>query len=260
MKNKKLDQSNINDYTKYYNKDIYVEHKKHNHTPEFHTLDEVPDFKLSTLVKLWNNLPKIIKKRYPFIETCNYYRDLAILSALYITGGRSAEIVGIRLQDITIEDGWLYIRLPNKKNKRQKSKVIVANIDIEHIFIKYLVYYYEYRLKEVSDLSTPLFPKFTKKRMKETEALLPAAVYKIATRCISINPHFFRKIRASHLLEYYNFDVKALQQYMGWSSIISSEPYLIISKAGLKKNYMQNADEVKKIIDGSDNYEVKNNN
>jgi hypothetical protein len=39
-----------------------------------------------------------------------------------------------------------------------------------------------------------------------------------------------------------------LQQYLGWSSIISSEPYLRISKFGMKARYMENSERVKKLI------------
>lgn len=220
--------------------------EKRKHSGNYHYLSDVSDYKLSVLVNQFLNMPKIMRKRIPKANKFAIFRNLAIISALYITGGRASEVATIQVKDVTFENGWIYIRLNNRKNKKNPRKEIMANLDIEKVFLNWLVKYYHYRLNMVEDLNAPLFPMI---KGKEYDCYLPQqAIYNMTTRYCGINPHFFRKLRASHLLEYYGFDIKPLQQYLGWSSVLSSEPYLMISKAGIKKNYMQNQEEVKKII------------
>ena len=218
--------------------------EKAKHSIHYKYLEDVSDYKLSNLVGLWNTLPDIIIKRVPNTKKEAVLRNLAICSALYITGGRASEVATIRLKDITFEEGWIYIRLNNRKNKKNPRKEIMARLDIEEVFLKWLVKYYKYRLNMSNDLDDPLFPM-----LKGDVCLSRQAVYNMTTKYIGINPHFFRKLRASHLLEYYELDVKALQQYLGWASVLSSEPYLRISKAGIKKKYLQNQEDIKKIED-----------
>jgi integrase len=226
------------------------------HSPYYLTLDDVIDYKLSDLVRLWNRMPNIIKKNRPNAKEKIVNRNLALISALYITGGRASEVSEIKLKDISFEDSWIYIRLINRKNKINKRKEIIADYEIEKPFIKWLVKYYHYRINQTDDLETYLFPMM--QGDKEYNAPLGQdAIYRNTTRYVGINPHFFRKLRASHLLEYYGLGVKELQQYLGWSSVLSSEPYLRISKAGIKKSYLQHKEEVKKTIGESNNVENK---
>jgi site-specific recombinase XerD len=219
------------------------------HTIFYKTLEEVTDFKLSTLVVWWNKLPKTMRIRNPLVKEMAIFRNLAICSALYITGGRASEVAHIRLRDISFEDSWIYIKLINRKNKRNPTKEIMANLEIEQVFLNWLVKYYNYRINQVEDMDAPLFP-IMQNNIEYNVFLNQRTIYSTTTRFTGINPHFFRKLRASHLLEYYGFDVKALQQYLGWSSVLSSEPYLRISKSGIKKSYLQHQDDVKKIIEG----------
>jgi len=219
--------------------------EKREHSLYFKYLDDVMDYKLSSLVLIWNKLPIIMRKRVPHANRLAIFRNLALVSALYITGGRASEVATIQLKDITIEDGWIYIRLNNRKNRRNPRKEIMANLEVEKVFLNWLVKYYNYRLSIVNDLDAPLFPIVKGKEYNVFNS--QQAIYNMTTRYTGINPHFFRKLRASHLLEYYGFDIKPLQQYLGWSSVLSSEPYLKISKAGIKKNYLQNQEEIKKI-------------
>ena len=226
------------------------------HSAYYHFLDDVMDYKLSDLVRLWNRMPNIIKKNRPNAKEKIVNRNLALISALYITGGRASEVSEIKLKDISFEDSWIYIRLINRKNKINKRKEIMADFDIEKPFIKWLVKYYHYRINQTDDLETYLFPMMQGEVEYDTP-LRQTAIYNNTTRYVGINPHFFRKLRASHLLEYYGLGVKELQQYLGWSSVLSSEPYLRISKSGIKKSYLQHKEEVKKTIGESNNVENK---
>lgn len=226
------------------------------HSASYHFLDDVMDYKLSDLVRLWNKMPNIMRKNRPKSNEKIINRNLALISALYITGGRASEVAEIKLKDISFEDSWIYIRLINRKNKINKRKEIMADFDIEKPFIKWLVKYYHYRINQTDDLETYLFPMMQGEVEYDTP-LRQTAIYNNTTRYVGINPHFFRKLRASHLLEYYGLGVKELQQYLGWSSVLSSEPYLRISKAGIKKSYLQHKEELKKTIGESSNVENK---
>jgi len=220
--------------------------EKRKHSVYYKKLSDVMDYKLSNVVRIFNLLPKIIKNRVPNADQKAIDRNIAIFSALYITGGRASEVATIQLKDITFENGWIYIRLNNRKNKKNPRKEIMANLEIEKVFLKPLVTYYQYRSSMVEDYEVPLFP-LIKNGQEYNVCNSQQGIYYTITKYMGVNPHFLRKLRASHLLEYYGFDIKPLQQYLGWSSVLSSEPYLMISKAGIKKNYLQNQEDVKKI-------------
>lgn len=225
---------------------------KRKHSIFYKQLEDVTDYKLSTLVMVWNKLPLIMRKRNPLAKARLIFRNLAICSALYITGGRASEVANIRLRDITFEDNWIYIKTDNRKNKKRQKKEIMANLEVEKVFLKWLVKYYQYRLKMNEDLETPLFPNMNGEK-EYNVCLSQQAIYWTTTQYIGLNPHFFRKLRASHLMEYFDFTPKELQQYIGWASFVSSEPYVILSKSGIKKSYLQNQEDIKKITGGNEN-------
>lgn len=211
------------------------------HIETYKTLEEVGDYSLSNLKMVFNSLPKLTKVAYPGITEEEVLRNCAVISCAYLSGGRISEVIDLKIKNISKEEDWLTVRLPNRKNRRTHYKDCIVNIKVEKVFIKYLVKYFV-KKSLTMEQDDYLFKSDRNKRISRTTA------YLIFKRIVKTNPHFFRKIRASHLLEYYGFDAKMLQQYLGWSSIISSEPYLKISKFGMKNKYMENSERVKKLI------------
>jgi site-specific recombinase XerD len=211
------------------------------HSNIYKTLEEVGDYSLGNLKLVFNTLPKLTRNAYPGITEDEVLRNCAIISCAYLSGGRISEVIDLKVKNISKEEDWLIVRLPNRKNKKLHYKDIIVNIKVEKVFIRYLVKYF-IRKSMDTDQDDYLFKSDRKVRICRTTA------YLIFKRIVKTNPHFFRKLRASHLLEYYGFDAKMLQQYLGWSSIISSEPYLKISKFGMKARYMENSERVKRLI------------
>lgn len=211
------------------------------HSENYKTLEEVGDYSLTNLRMVFNNLVNLTKRAYPNLPENDILRNCAIISCAYLSGGRISEVIDLRIKNISKEEDWLIVRLPNRKNRKTHFKDCVVNIKVEKVFIKYLVRYFV-KMSLVRDQEDYLFQSNRHKKISRITA------YLIFRKIVKTNPHFFRKIRASHLLEYYGFDAKMLQQYLGWSSIISSEPYLKISKFGIKARYMENSERVKKLI------------
>jgi integrase len=210
----------------------------------YKTLADVSDYSLFHLKLLYNKLPKLVRKAYPTLSQNNILRNCALFSCAYLTGGRISEVLSVKFKNVRKDGEWLILRLPNKKNIKTTWKDAIINIEVEKPFMKHFVKYYIMKLSTGADLDDYMFTthKSKNKRMQRSTA------YRIFCKTLKANPHFFRKLRASHLLEHFNFDAKMLQQYMGWATIISSEPYLKVSTIGIKRKYMLNADELKKIL------------
>lgn len=213
------------------------------HSKNYKTLEHIGNYSLSNLRFIYSKLPSIIQSKYR-CSNKNVLRNCALFSCAYLTGGRISEILELKYSNITKEGDWLIVRLPNLKNKKTTFKDCLINLNVEKPFLRYLLKYYIMQKAKNIDLDCYLFTTNSKtnKRMNRTTA------YRIFIKVFKSNPHFFRKLRASHLLEYFKFDAKMLQQYMGWANIISSEPYLKISKQGMMKRYLESSEEIKKIL------------
>lgn len=215
-----------------------------NHSKYFKTLEHIGNYSLSNLNLIYQRLPRLVARAYPKMSPRLVLRNCALFSCAYLTGGRISEILELKYSNITKEGDWLIIRLPNLKNKRTTFKDCLINLKVEKPFLNYLVKYYIKQLASGVDLDDYLFST----NRKHNKKMDRATAYRIFIKVLKFNPHFFRKLRASHLLEYFGFDPKMLQQYLGWSSIISSEPYLKISKQGMMKRYLESSEEIKKIL------------
>ena len=217
------------------------------HTKYFGRLEDVGNYSLSNLKELFLRLPRYSKLAYPGISHEKHLRNCAMISTAYLTGGRISEVINIRVKDISKEEDWIKIRLPNLKNKKVTFKDCSANIKVENIFIKYLVKYYVMKIIAGEDPENYLFTSsnIINKKISRVQA------YHIFTKVFRRNPHFLRKVRATHLLEYYMLDAKMLQQYIGWANFVSSEPYIRLSQTSIKKRYMENADHIKNILGGN---------
>ena len=211
------------------------------HIETYKTLRDVGDYPLRNLKLMFDNLPQLTKKAYPRITEEEVLRNCAIISCAYVTGGRISEVIDLKVKNISKEEDWIILRLPNRKNKRTVYKDAIANLKVEKIFLKYLLKYFV-KKQLVYEQDDYLFQSDRKKKICRTTA------YLIFKRIVKSNPHFFRKLRGSHLMEYYGLTPKELQQFMGWATFSSSEPYILISKFGMKNRYMENSERAKKLI------------
>ena len=166
-------------------------------------------------------------------------RDRALVAIAYLTGGRISELVreenlkkttykkgkvykvdtikldykGITKKNMTIQkikgDSLLVIDIQNRKNKNRLRKTIPIPIAKEQKFVDVIG---EYTI--TLNANDPLFT-FNKHR-----------AYQIMRQHMNMNCHFFRDIRATHLVTLHGLGDFKLVKYMGWSDARPASRYV----------------------------------
>ena len=150
------------------------------------------------------------------------YRDSAIVEMLYSCGLRVSELLGLRLNDVMIEDG--VVRVTGKGRKMRL-------VPISHEAENRLTQYYDVRHTLVTEHSEDYI--FLNQR--GGKVLSRMAVFSIVERCAklaginkSISPHTLRHSFASHLLEG-GADIRQVQELLGHADITTTEIYTHIN-------------------------------
>lgn len=179
-------------------------------------------------------LPKIKKdSKIPQILTVDEVKRLldktinvkhkAMLSVLYYSAVRSEELLNLKVENINGTDFEIHIQ----NGKGSKDRVI----PIPENLIKLLrVYYKKYKPKEYLFSGQIKINKYSYESLNKVvkQALKRAHIIK------HITCHSFRHSRATHLLNN-GVDTKTLQDFLGHKHISSTEVYLHISKAQMRK-------------------------
>lgn len=161
-------------------------------------------------------------------------RVRALFVCLYLTGGRISEICnakltriinrktretkvfefdGLRKQDI--EQGIknnikvLLFKLRNLKNRKTKSKTLPVPVERERELVE--------MLNEYLDLLEPEDILFDFSRQRAWQLLDEEVVW---------NPHWFRHLRTTHLIKYYDFSDQLLVRWTGWTNSQPAQGYL----------------------------------
>jgi len=147
-------------------------------------------------------------------------RDRAIIELLYATGLRVSELVNLRLQDLSMEGGFLLVM-----GKRSKERIVpIGSCALSAI-------------KEYFEASKPkgpyLFPG------KKGRRLTRQAVWKIIKKygrfvTSRVSPHTIRHSFATHLLKG-GADLRSLQLLLGHEDISSTQIYTHVDKERLKE-------------------------
>ncbi len=155
-------------------------------------------------------------------------RDKAILELLYATGVRVSELINIQQQSLYLDAG--FIRIFGKGSKERL--VPVGNSAIAWV----KRYQTELRISLVQQNSDDyLF--LNSRGIKLTRMALFAMVRKYAVMAgieKSISPHTFRHTFATHLLEG-GADLRAVQEMLGHSSIVTTQIYTHIDRSFIKE-------------------------
>jgi len=165
-------------------------------------------------------LPELISKQEVsrLIQACDLIKHRAIMITLYASGLRSAELCGLRLDDVDSDRLQLYVR----KGKGAKDRYVqIPFVLIEYLRLYYQecrpeVYLFNGRRKGQKMLSSSLRWPFirVKKRLGLTK---------------KISPHTFRHCYATHHLES-GTDLVYLQQNMGHKHLKTTAKYIHLCK------------------------------
>jgi tyrosine recombinase XerC len=157
-------------------------------------------------------------------------RDKMVLEFLYATGVRVSELVGINLEDISLEE-----RLIRVKGKGKKERLLPFGKKAEESLMKYLRGRSSINKGRIDQKA--LFLNYRGQR------LAPRSVERIIDKYIrlsalkrKISPHSFRHSFASHLLSR-GADLRVIQELLGHESLATTQKYTHLDLAQLVKVY-----------------------
>jgi integrase/recombinase XerC len=166
------------------------------------------------------------------LEGCTDYthlRDRLIVELFYSTGIRRAELVGLKLLDVSLEGETLKVL-----GKRNKERIIPLLPSVITTIKKYL----PVRAKQVSTLGKDHLLLSNK-----GDKIYGTLVYRIintyfshASEKVKKSPHILRHSFATHLLNE-GADLNAVKELLGHSSLASTQVYTNNSIAKLKEVY-----------------------
>ena len=256
----------------------YNNYKKY-HTSTYSTLEDVENYRFvadvvntirDSIVKQKQDNWDIVKiKRNTALFSLAYLTAGRASELTYIT------LKDVYVYKNELSKYFVRVRLPNAKNRQSKVKNIIFPYNFNKqeykIFIyvlkwwiyvsksilnRYGVSWKEYIIRsekiprekmELLDAemgAKPLFSRITinkseKKITIYSTFLSRTSAYTLFSKYINHNPHFFRKLRATHLYSIYGFRLKQLQKYLGHSNIKSSTPYTYIDPSGMENNFIE---------------------
>jgi len=167
------------------------------------------------MVKAWDYQKEKLEERYSptpgqlreIIKGIDNPRDQFYLCLTYLTGGRVGEVIDIKPTDIDITERngikVLVISMKNEKAKRFRQKMIPIRFDLEGDFIALIMRY-------ILNVKGTLFGFKTRQRGWQI------------FRKYGLNPHFFRHLRATHMVQYRGYKSHQMNQFFGWSDMRSS--------------------------------------
>ncbi len=163
----------------------------------------------------------------PDLSTPIGKRDKAILELMYSTGLRASEIIELRMEDLEMDEGFVYVM-----GKGGKKRIVPTG----ETALKYLRIYLNVRDKFLEDKSTPfLFLNY------KGETLTRQGLWKIIKSygkkigiADKLTPHTLRHSFATHLLER-GADLRSIQVMLGHSRISTTQIYTHIATERLKR-------------------------
>ncbi len=163
----------------------------------------------------------------PDLSNSTGKRDKAILEIMYATGLRASEMVELRMEDIELDEGFIYVM--GKGGKRRM-------VPTGEIALKYLRIYLDVREEFLSGKGSDyIFLNY------KGEPLTRQGLWKIIKNygkkigiAYKLTPHTLRHSFATHLLER-GADLRSIQIMLGHSRISTTQIYTHIAAERLKR-------------------------
>lgn len=159
-------------------------------------------------------------------------RNRAIIETLYGCGLRVSELVGLRISDLYLHDGYVIV-----EGKGEKRRLVpISQNAIDEITL-YMEERNELDIKRGSE--DILF--LNRRGAKLTRVMIFYIVKRACERCgirKQVSPHTLRHTFATHLLEG-GANLRAIQQMLGHESITTTEIYTHLDRQFLRQEILQ---------------------
>ena len=159
-------------------------------------------------------------------------RDAAIMEVLYGCGLRVSELVGLDLDKVHRDEGYLFIR-----GKGSKERLVPLS---GQALLKLERYIESVRSSLIQSYSAPTNAVFLNARgarlsRQSVHALVSRAGVAIGVK--NLHPHTLRHSFATHLIEG-GADLRAIQEMLGHSDIATTQIYTHIQMLHIKEEYL----------------------
>ena len=187
--------------------------------------------------KKWKSIPKYLSKKEvidlinaPDMEKNTGVRDRAILELMYATGLRISETIGLKFENIFLEDNFLRVM-----GKGSRERIVPFNNKAKDELVRY---FDSARLKLLKDnTSDILFINKNGGSLSRQGLWKVVKGYGIKVGISKmLTPHMLRHSFATHLLEQ-GADLRSIQMMLGHSNISTTEIYTFVAKERVKKIY-----------------------
>jgi len=147
-------------------------------------------------------------------------RDIAILELLFATGARVSEVCLLKVENISIKDGYIKIY-----GKGSRERIIqIENKDV----IRALLNYEKAFLNSITSMGYFFINKRNNRISEQSVRLMIKKYAKMADYKKNVTPHMFRHSFATLLLEE-DVDIRYIQKLLGHSSITTTQIYTHVS-------------------------------
>jgi len=164
-----------------------------------------------------------------------YYRDCVILEFLFNTGMRIQELCDLRVRNFERRSGTIYVF---GKGSRER-KCYITQQAVFDVFDQYMEARRIY-MKEMGVWHDYIFiSKFGTQLSTQAARLMLEKYVDISGIQKHVTPHVFRHTFASLLLEE-GVDIKHIQEYLGHSTISTTQIYLHVSEENAREVLRQN--------------------
>jgi len=175
---------------------------------------------------------KEIKKVFELLEEDGSFeglRDRLIIEIFYSTGVRRSELIGIRLQDISVSSGTLKVR-----GKGDKERIIPLLNSVITSLDRYLK-----ARNQLDNIGDSEFLFLTSRGFKIYESLVYRVIntyFSAVSEKVKKSPHILRHSFATHLLDE-GADLNSVKELLGHSSLASTQVYVHTGISRLKEIY-----------------------
>ncbi len=158
-------------------------------------------------------------------------RNKLIVELFYSTGIRRAELINIKVQDISISQQT--VKVLGKRNKERIIPLLPSVIETIKLYIRFR--------DEIPTIKDQEFLFISKKGVKIYETLVYRIInsyFSLVSQKVKRSPHILRHSFATHLLSE-GADLKAVKELLGHASLASTQVYTHNSIAKLKDVYLK---------------------